>query len=274
LLRQGPARFDRSLSNNTTDLVSCDEIVSLKGPSLFSYRDPTDLHIYTFDIRSIYSLLHHARLEATDPLNPYTRAVIPPIVITNCLRHAEWCGRHSVAIEWTPLTPPTPEQQWKMKIVDMFHKINNLNYYSNPEWFLSMEEDNHRQFYRELYDIWTFRAFLTPAQKNLIVPDYQRKVFQRPPHATPDTLEGLQRLNRSIIQHLISSAEDVQDRILGAMYVISAFTIVNEEARASYPWLYESVQVADPPAPRLITRLLNRFFNYMPALALPPPAFR
>ena len=30
LLRQGPARFDRSLSNNTTDLVSCEEIASLK----------------------------------------------------------------------------------------------------------------------------------------------------------------------------------------------------------------------------------------------------
>jgi hypothetical protein len=167
-----------------------------------------------------------------------------------------------------------------MKIVELFRQINELHYYSSPEWFLSMDESDHRAFYRELYDIWTYRAFLTTVQKNTIVPDYQRRLFQRSPLHIPDTLEGLQRLNRSIIKQLISSAEDIQDRVLGAMYVISAFTIINEEARAAYPWLYESVQ--DEPVPavpphrpfRFLTALLDGLLGreLPPPLALPPPA--
>ena len=281
LLRQGPARFERSLSNNTTDLVNYEEIATIKGPSLFSYRDPTDLYIYAFDIRSIHTLLHHAYIDATEPLNPYTRAVIPPTVVAACARHVAWCRRHGVVVEYTALTPPTPEQEWKLKIVELFHRLNELHYYSSPEWFLSMDEADHRLFYRELYEIWTFRAFLTTVQKNTIVPDYQRKLFQRSPLHIPDTLEALQRLNRSVIRHLIGSAEDVQDRILGAMYVISAFTMVNEEARAAYPWLYESVReepAVPAPAParpfRFLTALLGGLLGREapPPLALPPPA--
>ena len=279
LLRQGPARFDRSLSNNTTDLVNCEEIATMKGYSLFSYRDPTDLHVYTFDIRSIHSLMHHAKIDATPPLNPYTRAVIESDVIARCTKHVEWCRKKGVDVEWAPLTPPTPEQQWKMKIVDLFHQMNELNYYSSPEWFLCMDENDHMHFYRELYEIWTFRAFLTTVQKNTIVPDYQRKIFQRTPLHIPESLEALQRLNRSIIKHLISSAEEVHDRILGAMYVISAFTIVNEEARAAYPWLYESVRVEPalpaPPPHRpflFLSQLLDGLLRRdVPPLVLPPP---
>jgi hypothetical protein len=280
LLRHGPARFDRTLSNNTSDLVSCEEIAALKGSSLFSYRDPTDSYIYAFDIRSIHSLVHHARLEAVAPLNPYTRAELPTSVVDQCDRLVTWCRRRGITIEWAPLTPPTPEQQWNMKIVELFHQINELHYYSSPEWFLSMDESDHRAFYRELYEIWTYRAFLTTVQKNTIVPDYQRRLFQRTPLHIPDMLEGLQRLNRSIIKQLISSAEDIQDRVLGAMYVISAFTIVNEEARAAYPWLYESLRdVPLPPVPphrpfRFLSALLDGLLGREapPPLALPPPA--
>jgi hypothetical protein len=164
-----------------------------------------------------------------------------------------------------------------MKIVELFHQLNELHYYSSPEWFLSMEEADHRLFYRELYEIWTFRAFLTSVQKNTIVPGYQRTLFQRTPLHIPDTLEGLQRLNRSVIRQLISSAEDVQDRILGAMYVISAFTMVNDEARTAYPWLYESVreEAPAPPPPHRPFRFLSILLDGLlgvPPLALPPPA--
>jgi hypothetical protein len=281
LLRQGPARFARDLSNNTTDLVSGDEIAAIKGSLFFSYCDPSDSNIYSFDIRSIHSLLHHATLDAAIPLNPYTRAIIPPTIIATCMRHVDWCRKHGLPVEWSPLIPPTPEQQWNLRVVELFHEINELNYYSNPEWFLAMDVDDHQLFYRELYDIWTFRAFLTAAQKNTIVPDYQRKIFQRSPLHIPDTLEALQRLNRSTIKHMIRSAVNVNDRILGAMYVISAFTMVNEEARAAYPWLYESVRMEEEVP--VIDVVPHRPFGFlaafldglvgprMPVLRLPPP---
>ena len=45
----------------------------------------------------------------------------------------------------------------------------------------------------------------------------------------------------NVIRMFITSAVDKNDRILGAMYVVSALTLVNEQARNAYPWLYESV---------------------------------
>jgi hypothetical protein len=55
------------------------------------------------------------------------------------------------------------------------------------------------------------------------------------------TLEKIQSLNLGIIRTFITSATDKNDRILGAMYIISALTLVSPEARTAYPWLYESV---------------------------------
>jgi hypothetical protein len=58
------------------------------------------------------------------------------------------------------------------------------------------------------------------------------------------------------------------------MYVISAFTIVNEEARAAYPWLYESVRAEDPvPAPMRRVGFFGTMLGGLlgiPPLALPP----
>jgi hypothetical protein len=170
-----------------------------------------------------------------------------------------------------------------MKIVDLFHQLNELNYYSSPEWFFTMDEEDHCQFYKELYEIWTYRASLTTVQKNTIVPDYQRKLFQRSPVHVNSSLEAMQKLNRYTIKVLLCSAADRSDRILGAMYVITAFTIINDEARTAYPWLYESVveEPGEPVAPvvpphrpfRFLTTLLDGLLGRgIPPLALPPPA--
>jgi hypothetical protein len=87
------------------------------------------------------------------------------------------------------------------------------------------------------------------------------------------------------IRTMITSAEDRNDRILGAMYIISTLTLVSDSARQAYPWLYESVVTPEdmdtmpPPAPLRFFGLggwLNDIFNLtgaqnMPPLLLPPP---
>ena len=98
------------------------------------------------------------------------------------------------------------------------------------------------RFYRELNLIWSVRAGLTSTQKNAIVPQFQTRLFRVPLAAAQGmTLEALQKLNMGVIRLLIGAAADRNDRILGAMYVITALTLVHPGARAAYPWLYESV---------------------------------
>jgi len=144
--------------------------------------------------------------------------------------------------EWAPLTPPTPQQQLHMKIVDLFGLIDELNYYSSPDWFIDLDARAQARFYRELYDLWSHRAGLTYAQKETMVPNFHTRLFRRPPWAvTTHSLETLQRLNMNAMRLMITSATDRNDRILGAMYVMTALTTVSNAARTAYPWLHESI---------------------------------
>jgi hypothetical protein len=94
-----------------------------------------------------------------------------------------------------------------------------------------------------LFDIWNFRAGLNNQQKNAIVPQYHQKLFKYSPFTVSNQAIGtIQKINMNAIRLLISSAADRNDRVLGAMYVVTAFTMVNRQARIAYPWLYESVE--------------------------------
>lgn len=249
----GPAYWMRDICTNDSDFFSTDALMDISGYTFFSYKD-ADNHVYGFDIRSIYTLLHRARVAGEPAQNPFNRAPFPSFVPRRVQRLVRRMQRYKFPTEWAPLEPPTPEQQIRMKIVDVFSKIDELNHYSNPDWFIDLDADDHRAFYSALYDIWTHRANLTIGQKNTIVPGFQGRLFRIPRWSLADqTLEGLQKLNLNVIRMLISSATDRNDRILGAMYAVSALTLVSDGARAAYPWLHESVQ--EPAAPLPLGRL-------------------
>ena len=115
--RHGIAYFDRSLTTNDTDFFSTDAVKDISGVMFFSYCDE-DKHVYGFDIRSIYTLIQRARISGETPLNPFTRASIPGPIIRKVLSLTKWLDEKHFPTEWAPLAPPTPEQQWRMKVVD------------------------------------------------------------------------------------------------------------------------------------------------------------
>jgi len=237
----GIAYHVRNLCTNDADFFSTDPVSDISGHMFFSYQD-VDKHVYGFDIRSVYTLLHRARLEGELAFNPFTRTPFSELTTARIMNLVKWLRNRHFPTEWAPLEPPTPEQQWRMKIVDIFKEIDALNYYSSPDWFIGLDPRGQRKFYSELYSIWTERAGLSNFQRNAIVPQYHQRIFRHPPWALMDqSMESLQRMNTNTIRLLITSAEDRNDRILGAMYVVSTLTLVNSQAREAYPWLHESV---------------------------------
>ena len=248
---KGPAVYNRSLCTNETDFFSTDSLADISNCLFFSYKD-SDNHVYGFDIRSINQLIQRARVSGETAANPFTRNSISETVVRRVAKQVRWLHARHMQTEWEPLAPPTPEQQIRMKIVDLFHKIDELNYYSSPNWFIDLDQRGQRKFYTELQAIWTHRAGLSMVQKNTIVPNFTQKIFRHAPWALVDqSIESLQKLNMNTIKTLISSATDKNDRILGAMYVVSALTIVSRQARDAYPWLYESVAETYDDMPRL-----------------------
>jgi hypothetical protein len=254
--KHGPAYWIRNICVNDCDFFSTESLTDISNAMFYSYKD-ADNHIYGFDIRSIYTLIYRARLSGETAKNPFTRTELPTKISKQISTLAKFLQRHKISTEWAPLVPPTPEQQMRMKIVDIFTKINELNYYSSPDWFIDLDVENQRNFYNNMYEIWTYRANLSMAQKNLIVPGFANKLFRTPRWALADKdLESLQKLNLSVIRTLIESASDRNDRILGAMYVISALTLVCNTARTAYPWLYETVAEDNRDVP-VVTRAIE-----------------
>lgn len=239
--QHGIGYWIRSIATNDSDFFSTDSIQDISGIMFFSYIDPHQ-HVYAFDIRSIHSLYNRANRANESAVNPFTREEFPEWLESKKNRLIANLIKRNLPIEWIPTQPPTPEQQWRMRVVDLFHKIDNLNYYSSPDWFIGLSAYGHAKYYRELHDIWTFRAGLNNLQKNTIVPNHSQRLFKHSPWLVSEQpIETIQKINMNAIRLLISSAADRNDQILGAMYVITAFTLVNRQARIAYPWLYESV---------------------------------
>ena len=244
----GPAFYVRDQMVNDTDFFSTEPLSDTPSEYFVSYAEGKQL--YGFDLRSLYTILHRAKTAGETPLNPYTRSPIPPLFARHVTALAAQVETKGLSSSWAPLDPPTPEQHARMRIVDLFALLNELQYYSSPEWYFALEPADHRRFYAELHSIWSIRAGLTDVQKATIVPSYTTRLFRIPPHATEGlTVEALHRLTAATIRTFLLSAADKADRVLGAMYIVSAFTLVNAEARAAYPWLYDSVYEAPRPPP-------------------------
>ena len=53
-------------------------------------------------------------------------------------------------------------------------------------------------------------------------------------------IDVLIRFNVQIIENLVKSAIDIDNKTLGSFYVLTALTLVSEPARNAMPWLYEA----------------------------------
>ena len=60
------------------------------------------------------------------------------------------------------------EQLFNQKVIQIFQKIDELNYNTNIDWFNKLSMYQLKILYRELEDIWNYRAQLTDDTKKNI----------------------------------------------------------------------------------------------------------
>ena len=130
----------------------------------------------------------------------------------------------------------------EMKIVELFQFINELGNYSDSSWFNNLNLHRLVIFIRELYDIWNYRAQLSPSMMREIVPPHGNPFLGLQMHlAQHQNEEYLRKSALRIMDYMVKSGHTNDNRSLGAYYVLAALTLVSDEARNSLPWLYQSV---------------------------------
>ena len=243
---QGPALKNRKICTNDTDFFTMDDMCEIPTTQFYSYRDEDDF-VYGFNIVSLYNLILK---EGSKAKNPYNRSEFDNKFKENVLRMIRISRVLKIPIEIDLKNEiMDPAKRMELKILELFQTMNSYGNYANSEWFSDLSRNSHIRFARELVDIWNYRALLTVAKKHEICPPHGTPFLGTPyftniaNNATLNnlSLETIVKYNVQIIENLVKSAIDIDNKMLGTFYVLSSLTLVSQPARDAMPWLYDAV---------------------------------
>ena len=242
---QGPAINNRSLCTNEMDFYTMDDMDEIPMNQFYSYKD-NDGFLYGFNILSIHNLIMK---DGEHPKNPYNRGEFSTKIKEDVKQFIKISRILKIPIEIEIKQEIIdPRKRMELKILELFQLMNSYGNYSNSEWFTNLSRMEHIRFARELCDIWNYRAQLTLTKKIEICPPHGNPFLGTPYFTNVATYINLNnlsndtvtRFNVQIIENLIKTSIDIDNKSLGALYVLSALTLVCDEARNAMPWLYEA----------------------------------
>lgn len=235
---QGLGVYDRSMSQNETEIYTLDSIMKIPKLYYFSFTD-TNKKVWSFDIRSLGQILSLGILKQ----NPYNREPLSSAIMTKIRNRLTWLRKRKYSILYPIGTELTPEQVWAQKILDIFMKIESFGYYVSCEWFTGMSIADHKLFYKTLYELWYYRLGLTAQDRDKIVPDHWQKgkiLFVYTPESfltgRAHTKLWWERLNLGILETFLTRSPDKEQQKLGAMYSVMGLVAVNSAAADVFPW--------------------------------------
>lgn len=257
---KGPALFKKKICHNHEDFASFEEIKDIHYDQFYSYEDE-DGFVYGFDLISIYNLLskndinlHHKRVikiieqnysyynDDISIENPYNRSRLPSMVLKRLVLIFKLSKIMKRTIELnfeTEIEIPI-EKTVEFRCIKLFQTIDELGNNSHHNWFYTLSHRKLNRFLRELFDIWNYRAQLSIDIKRNILPPHGSLYIS--PHFI--MVEDINLLRNSIletIEKLVYNGINNDSKCLGAFYILSALTLVSEEAADTLPWLYQSV---------------------------------
>ena len=100
------------------------------------------------------------------------------------------------------------------------------------------------KMFREIIDIWSYRAHLSNEIKRNICPPVGYpfpRIINFNYLQTTDDLDDVRRYILDILEKLVLSGIDKDSKCLGAYYVLGALTLVSKEAASALPWLYQAI---------------------------------
>ena len=223
--------LERQTCNNTEDFFTFDPIPEIQELYFYSYQDLQGLR-WGFDIRSFHKLL------SLNFPNPYTTEIIPESIVTDVRERLSRIKESAPYEDIVDIIVRDRTATIKQRTVDLFSRIELSGYTCHIEWFLTLSARRLKVLYKELEDIWNYRAQLTNHMKTLLCPPDGR-IFTSHISEVMDyqVKEDLQELILSEI-HKFTRCDTEANRKLGYMYFIIGFGRVSGECySAHYEWL-------------------------------------
>lgn len=237
----GPGFINKKLCKNDCDFFTLEEISEIPYNQFISYQDSNN-NIWGFNIISLYNLFLKNK---NNTLNPFTREKMSANLIEN-INQIIKLGKYlniECDIKLKDISDELDsKKKFEMRVLQIFQKIDELGNYTNTKWFFDLNKLEIIRFLRELADIWFYRAGINDQTRRNICPpmgilfknvnlNYISNLSQK----------QLQKLAMNLVEQIISNGISRDFKIMGSYYVLSALTLVNNEAAEALPWLYQSV---------------------------------
>lgn len=242
----GPGLMNRKACINETDFATLEPIIEIPYNQFYSFTDK-DNNIYGCDIISLYGLVSNSKTcvstNGKTVINPYNREIMDEKQLNKFSLYLKLAKIAKIEFEIQNVTDIIdPKKQMEMKIIEIFQYINELGNYADSSWLTELPRHMLVLFIRELYDIWNYRAQLSTSTMREITPPHGNPFIGLQLHLSQNqSTEALLKNAVRIIEIMVKSGITVENRSLGAYYVLAALTLVNDNARNSLPWLYQSV---------------------------------
>jgi len=254
----GPAIKDRSICVNENDFYTLDPLNNIHFSEFFSFKDKHNF-IYGFDIHSLLILMK----KPGNIKNPYNREIIEFNVIKNISIMAKLNKyifpkfHNHIFIETNENITTIREKIFdKMRIIrnkpdnqrieELFYEIDSLGNYTNSNWFKNIDLDGYLNFIKYIWEIWNHRSNMPTITKRRICPYFNpfQDGLQHMNMRIRENVENINIVRRTaitIMENIIYTGINNEYKQIGTLHILTALTHVSIPARASLPWLYESV---------------------------------
>lgn len=241
---RGPGFLNRSLCTNNEDFLTMESLSNVHHHQFVSYID-SDKFVYGFDVLSLYNLKKNCQEETVK--NPYNRTTIPQEVFVDIKRLIKIMKRvYKSPLDIEIEKEDTSSLSVEERVNRVFMEMDSHGHYTCTHWFNSLNRLELIKFVQELADIWFYRASLTSEVRYTICPhDPLRNYaifigFLR----LQEDINAVRERVLHVLESFVFSGMDESSRSLGVIYVLQAFTLVNDNAKEAMPHFYQSVAYA------------------------------
>ena len=227
---QGIGVINRSICNNDEDFYTYTPKEEIEDIYFFSYKD-SQHNVWCFDIRSLKKLID------MNYDNPYTTEEIPNNIKCLVKNYMNKLIQQGILEKIVDTTIRDRETAVKQKLVDIFSQMEFCGYSCDIQWILSLNIHNLKKLYRQLEDIWNYRANLSEHVKISIAPPDGR-LFTQSVHdvmSCTSKIEVLETITSNI--HKILNAHTPDDMRLGFMYFLVGLSVVSRECLLIHSWV-------------------------------------
>jgi len=212
--------------NNDEDFNTFELLYKIPLKYYISYKDKKNIR-WGFDVRSLNKLI------GFNLLNPYTTELLPEDFV-RCIKRRYTKLKKSKSYEnLEENIEINNKENIKQRCVDLFSLIEQSGYTCDINWFLSLNLRRLKELYKQLEDIWNWRAQLSEESKRRICPP-DANIFKTPIN------QVMNNQNKEDLQSLLlhdvlkfKNADD-SDRRLGIIYFMISLSYVSAECRNNH----------------------------------------